>query len=131
MSNEEENNSNNNIINFDKNSNRNINAKNNLKELTPKNHIKFYSSHNKNNSEVIMNNFFNIITDGQGNIKKSIKENETNNLKLYFSSHKNDKYHRNILINKKSNSNNSNNSKINIDKITKTSTLSIPFLRDI
>ena len=109
------------IINFDKNSNMNINAKNNLKELTPKNHIKFYSSHNKNNSEVIMNNFFNIITDGQGNIKKSIKENETKNFKLYFSSYKNDSCYRKILINKKSNSNNSNNSKINIDKITKTS----------
>ena len=107
------------IINFDKN--MNINTKNNLKELTPKSHIKFYSSHNKNNSEVIMNNFFNIITDGQGNIKKSIKENETNNLKLYFSSHKNDNFYRKILINRNRNSDNSNNSKTNLNKTTKTS----------
>ena len=109
------------IINFDKN--MNINTKNNLKELTPKSHIKFYSSHNKNNSELIMNNFFNIITDGQGNIKKSIKENETKNFKLYFSSYKNDSCYRKILINRNRNrnSNNSNNSKTNIDKTTKTS----------
>jgi len=108
------------LINFDKY--MNINSKNNLKEMTPKNHIKFYSSHNKNNSEVIMNNFFNIITDDQRNIKNNIKGKETNNLKLYFSSHKNDNYKRNIIINKNSNSNNSNNSKTNIDKIIKTST---------
>ena len=72
----------------------NNNSKNNLKEMTPKNHIKFYSSHNKNNSEVIMNNFFNIITEDQRNIKNNIKGKETNNLKLYFSSHKNDNYKR-------------------------------------
>ena len=108
------------LINFDKC--MIINTKNNLKEMTPKKHIKFYSSLNKNNSEVIMNNFFNITTDEQRNIKKNIKGKETNNLKLYFSSHKNDNYKRNILINKNRNSNNSNISKTNIDKTIKTST---------
>ena len=126
MSHEDENNSNNNIIkinkiyspdediicSFEKRKSKKI-----IKDKSSsKNHI--YSSYNKNNSEVILNNFFNITTDTQRNIKK----NETNNLKLYFSSDKNDNYHRNILINTKSNSNNSNNSKTNIDKTTKAST---------
>ena len=106
-------------INADKYMNNN--SKNNLKEMTPKNHIKFYSNHSKNNSELIMNNIFNIITDDKRNIKKEIKENETNNLKLYFSSNKKDNYHRNIIFNKNSYSNNSNSSKSNIDRAIKTS----------